>query len=205
LGLGTQCELSFTVLSGQPVPPSEYPRWAVIGRSNVGKSSLLNALIHPKDFFRTGSRAGVTIGAIGVRVKVHAHKKAILELVDLPGFGYAERSRNLTESWNELATEFRGKSDSRYLTWIWLVDPRRLPEETDFEVMKWMGNENMILAFTKSDKVRPAERRDLEKKWARLLDYSTEKPLWTSSQSGEGFADLQRMARASVKDFCENE
>ena len=67
MGLG-QAKVSFTVLRAQDLPVAKYPRWAVIGRSNVGKSSLLNALVHPKKLFRTGSTPGLTQGLIGVEV-----------------------------------------------------------------------------------------------------------------------------------------
>ncbi len=192
------------MLSGQPIPKSTYPRWAVVGRSNVGKSSLLNAMVHPQELFRTGQRAGVTIGAIGVRVKVHSHKNAILELVDLPGYGYAERSKHLTESWNQLASEFRDQTDARYLTWIWLVDSRRKPDETDMEVLNWVGRHSMILVFTKSDKIKTGDRPALEDNWKSVLIHSMEKPIWASAQNGEGLNHLQRFARASVKDYCDH-
>jgi GTP-binding protein len=204
MGLGQNPELVFTVLAGQPIPASTYPRWAVVGRSNVGKSSLLNALLHPKVFFRTGSRAGVTIGAICVRVQVHANKHAFLELVDLPGFGYAERSRTQTENWTQLIDEFRQSTNTRYLTWMWLVDPRREPDQFDEEVLRWIGNEKMVLVFTKSDKLRQKDRAHAEKSWRKFINSSTEKMLWTSSLDGEGFEDLQKTARATVREYCDS-
>ena len=63
-------EVSFTVWNPEDLPEGRVPRWAVLGRSNVGKSSFLNALTHPKSLFRTGRRPGVTVGLIGVHMQL---------------------------------------------------------------------------------------------------------------------------------------
>jgi len=198
MGLG-KSELSFTVLDAARVPQGKSPRWAVLGRSNVGKSSLLNALTHPHKFFRTGSKPGVTTGLVGVRVLLGKSEKSALELVDLPGFGYAKHSRNILSKWDELIAALREKSEDSGLMWIWLADPTRVPAEAEAQLSEWLGMSPFSLVFTKADQVKKSERAASEKKWSSVISRATEGPYWVSAMKGEGFHELEKSARAFVR------
>lgn len=198
MGLG-KAELSFTVLRADEVPEADCPRWAVLGRSNVGKSTLLNALIHPKTLFKTGRTPGVTRGLVGVRVMLGKSEESALELVDLPGYGYAEKSSISRVNWDALAETLRERSHDRGLLWIWLVDPYRVPEELEHNLLEWLGTEPFILIFTKADGVKEKQRQVAEKAWARMVKLSTEGPFWVSGLKGDGIQELHKSARQFVR------
>jgi GTP-binding protein len=204
MGLGKRAELTFTVLDASKVPQAKCPRWAVLGRSNVGKSSLLNALTHPHKFFRTGSKPGVTTGLIGVKVFLGQSPKSALELVDLPGFGYAKHSRSTLSKWDELVVALREKSESTGLLWVWLADPTREPAEAEFQLIEWLGMSPFSLVFTKADQVKRSQRAASEKRWSRVLERATEGPYWVSAMKGEGFAELEKSAKSFVRVYSES-
>lgn len=199
MGLGAS-RLSFTVLDPSKVPEGEVPRWAVLGRSNVGKSSLLNALVHPAEHFRAGRTAGVTRGLIGVRVRLGKSEASEMELVDLPGFGFSEGGSIVGgDAWGHLAEALREKSHARGLQWVWLVDPRRKPNELELNLRHWLNREPYLFVFTKADQVKASGRREAEKNWSALVQGSTEKPFWASALSGEGMDTLGKSARGFVR------
>ncbi len=199
MGIGKNCELSFTVLDATKVPAAHCPRWAVLGRSNVGKSSLLNALTHPHKFFRTGAKPGVTTGLVGVKLLLGASPKSALELVDLPGFGYARHSNRTLSKWDELVQALREKSESKGLLWVWLADPLRSPAEAEFQLLEWLGFSPFSLVFTKADQVKRSQRGDALKRWQPVISRATEGPYWVSALKGDGFAELEKSARSFVR------
>jgi GTP-binding protein len=198
MGLG-KATLSFTTLDATKVPKGTCPRWAVLGRSNVGKSSLLNALTHPSKFFRTGAKPGVTTGLIGVKVMMGKSERSAIELVDLPGFGYAKHSDKTLSKWDELIVSLREKSEETGLLWVWLADPARAPAEAEQQLLEWLGFSPFSLVFTKADQVKKSERTTIEKRWEKVLARATEGPYWVSAMKGEGFGELEKSARSFVR------
>ena len=198
MGLGP-AELSFTCLEPQKVPAAKYPRWAVLGRSNVGKSSFLNSLIHPNSLFRTGRTPGVTTGLIGVQVKLGKSEDSILELVDLPGFGFALPSASAGQRWGELAQRLREISVDRGLLWVWLADPQRAPAGEESELIRWMGAETYSFVFTKADQVKMSQREGILKAWKPYIETATEGPYWVSSLKGDGMNEIFKSARNFVR------
>lgn len=199
MGLGKKSELKFTTLEAHKVPEADCPRWAVLGRSNVGKSSLLNSLTHPQKFFRTGAKPGVTTGLIGVQVHLSQSDKSRIELIDLPGFGYAKHSDNVLSQWEELILALRERSEERGLLWVWLVDPKREPAEEERQLLHWLNRAPYMFVFTKADQVHLKKRPEIEKIWKRYLESATEGPYWVSSLKGEGFDTLSKSARSFVR------
>lgn len=204
MGLGTSAEISFTTLKQESVPRGKHPRWAVLGRSNVGKSSFLNSLVHPKKFFRTGGKPGVTTGLVGVKVQLGKSEDYCLELVDLPGFGYAKHSNNVLSGWEDLIISLRKQSQDSGLNWVWLADPKRKPAEEERALLSWLEMAPFLFVFTKADQVKPSKRREPLKAWSEFIDRATEGPFWTSSMKGEGFKELQKSARNFVRFEWEN-
>jgi len=199
MGLGKKAILKFTTLEARKVPESDCPRWAVLGRSNVGKSSLLNALTHPQKFFRTGAKPGVTTGLVGVQVHLSVSEKSRIELVDLPGFGYAKHSNNILSQWEELIVSLREQSQERGLLWVWLADPKREPAPEEMQLLQWLNRAPFMFVFTKADQVNPKLRVEREKVWKKIIESATEGPYWVSAMKGEGFDTLSKSARSFVR------
>ncbi len=199
MGLGP-AEIAFTKLPGQEFDLPPVPRWVVMGRSNVGKSSLLNSLIHPQILFRSGSTPGVTRGVIAANIYIG---KRFLQVCDLPGWGYAQRSKHEQVEWQEFGDKFKYQSDAFTTQWLWLLDPRRPPEEDDISAQKWLGSVNWFFVFTKADQIKNSQRRKIEKDWEHIYAASTQAPLWVSPRYGEGVDLLQKRARAFLLDTQE--
>jgi GTP-binding protein len=142
-----QCD--FVTGAGDPAgfPPPALPEVAFMGRSNVGKSSLLNALLGRRNLARTGSTPGRTR-----QVNFYRVNGACL-FVDLPGYGFARVSRSMRESWRRLVEAyFRRRAPSLA---ILLVDARHPLTEMDRELIEWLQAQQMpfLVAATKSDKL----------------------------------------------------
>ncbi len=203
MGLG-ESKLSFLGYTLEQVPEGKMPRWAVLGRSNVGKSSFLNALVHARKHFHTSAQPGKTRSLVGVEVVLGRAKEARLELIDLPGYGFAKGAKEAERDlWLALADTLRERSREKSLHWIWLADPLRVPAAEEFEVAKWLRREPYSLVFTKSDQVSKGKRASVEKAWGALIETSTEKPFWVSSLKGEGLDAVQASARAYVRACAE--
>jgi len=133
-------------------PKNLIPEYAFIGRSNVGKSSLINMLTQRKSLAKTSGRPGKT--------QLINHFKINDEwfLVDLPGYGYARVSKSSKKVFQKFITEYFNKRQQLLCGFV-LVDIRHEPQKVDLEFMQWLG-ENQIpfcIIFTKADKLRPSQ------------------------------------------------
>jgi GTP-binding protein len=133
-------------------PKNPIPEYAFIGRSNVGKSSLINMLTQRKSLAKTSGRPGKT--------QLINHFKINNEwfLVDLPGYGYARVSKSTKKIFQKFITEYFRKRRQLVCGFV-LVDIRHEPQKIDLEFMQWLG-ENQIpfcIVFTKADKLRPSQ------------------------------------------------
>ncbi|MDQ7918241.1 ribosome biogenesis GTP-binding protein YihA/YsxC [Mesonia sp. MT50] len=131
-------------------PSSQLPEYAFIGRSNVGKSSLINMLTSRKSLAKTSGRPGKTqlINHFLINEKWH--------LVDLPGYGYARVSKRDKKTFQKFITDYFKQRQELVCAFV-LVDSRHEPQKIDLEFMQWLG-ENEIpfsIIFTKVDKVKP--------------------------------------------------
>lgn len=129
-------------------PPPNKPEFAFIGRSNVGKSSLINLLVSRKNLAKTSSTPGKT------QTINHFIINGSWFLVDLPGYGYASVSRSKSEAWAPMITTYLKKRENLITTFI-LIDPRVEPQKIDVEFINWMGQEGLpfSMVFTKADKL----------------------------------------------------
>lgn len=177
------------------LPKDNMPEYAFIGRSNVGKSSLINALVQRKGLAKTSSTPGKTI-AIN-----HFVVNGQWYLVDLPGYGYAQRSKKAREEWRVMLANYISRRRNLIYTFV-LIDSRIEPQNSDIGFMEWLG-ENRIpfcIVFTKADKLSKAELdRNVEAYKQRLLqDWEELPPLFvTSSETKQG--------REEVLDFIEKQ
>jgi len=136
-------------------PAQDKPEYAFIGRSNVGKSSLINMLVNKKNLAKTSSTPGKT------RLINHFLINGAWYLVDLPGIGFAKISKKEREFWLEMINDYLLKRKNILNTFI-LVDSRISPQKTDIDFINWMGERELpfTILFTKADK---NSKKDLSK------------------------------------------
>lgn len=131
-------------------PNEPLPEYAFIGRSNVGKSSLINTLCSRKNLAKTSGRPGKT------QLINHFKINKQWFLVDLPGYGYAKTSKTNKKAFQQLITRYFDKRQQLISAFV-LIDVRHNPQPVDLEFMEWLGT-NLIpfaIVFTKADKLKP--------------------------------------------------
>jgi GTP-binding protein len=136
-------------------PQTNYPEYAFIGRSNVGKSSLINMLTGSKGLAKTSSSPGKTQL---INHFIMNKETKPWYLVDLPGYGYAKVSKSKVARWQKFIQDYLTKRQSLINTFL-LIDCRHEPQKIDLEFMAWMGENNLpfTIVFTKSDKLSKAK------------------------------------------------
>ncbi len=173
------------------LPDPTVPEVAFAGRSNVGKSSLLNALTGRKALARTSNTPGRTQELNFFDVG----KPLQIRLVDMPGYGFAEAPRDLVRKWRHLVNDYlRGRAALKRA--LVLVDSRHGLKDVDREVMKMLDTAAVSyhLVLTKSDKVKPtALEAVLEATRTEALRHAAAHPALfaTSSETGQGIAELR--------------
>ncbi|NJW51973.1 ribosome biogenesis GTP-binding protein YihA/YsxC [Salinimicrobium oceani] len=165
-------------------PDSKLPEYAFIGRSNVGKSSLINALTNRKDLAKTSGRPGKT------QLINHFLINQSWFLVDLPGYGYARVSKTAKKTFQKFITQYFEKREQMICAFV-LIDSRHKPQPVDLEFMTWLGEHQVpfCIIFTKADKMKPkALERNINDYQAEMLQTWTEMPQYfvTSSANGTG-------------------
>ena len=133
-------------------PKTKLPEYAFIGRSNVGKSSLINMLCNKKKLAKTSSRPGKT------QLINHFLINKQWYLVDLPGYGYARTSKAQKKTFQKFITDYLIKRKELISTFL-LIDLRHKPQPLDLKYMRWLGK-NLIpfsIIFTKADKLKEVE------------------------------------------------
>ncbi|MBU2939224.1 ribosome biogenesis GTP-binding protein YihA/YsxC [Lacinutrix sp. C3R15] len=169
-------------------PKNNIPEYAFIGRSNVGKSSLINMLTSRKSLAKTSGRPGKT------QLINHFLINKEWYLVDLPGYGYARVSKSAKKTFQKFITQYFA-SREQLVTGFVLVDIRHKPQPIDLEFMQWLG-ENGIpfsIIFTKADKLKPkAIENHVEDYKKVLLETWEEVPNYfiTSSSKDIGKEDV---------------
>lgn len=163
------------------LPPPMFAEIAFAGRSNVGKSSLINSLLNRRKLVRTSSTPGCTRGLNLFRVEMDL---GVLDLVDLPGYGYAKRSKVERRSWGPMIENFlTGRAGLRGI--VLIIDIRRGMTEDDAELLAFarhIGKE-VLLVTTKIDKLPRGKQKPAVQALARTLDTQ---PLPYSSQTNAG-------------------
>jgi GTP-binding protein len=134
-------------------PPAELPEVAFVGRSNVGKSSLINVLAGRKALVRTSSTPGRT------QLINFFDLNGILTLVDLPGYGYAKAPPGIRKQWGPMIETYLAKREN-LKTVVLILDIRRVPSEGDLDMLGWLERYNIppIIVLTKCDKLSKSER-----------------------------------------------
>lgn len=141
---------SFTTL-GQCPPPNK-PEYAFIGRSNVGKSSLINMLTGRNKLAKISGTPGKTQTINHFLINENWY------LVDLPGYGYAKVSKTKRKEWQQFIRNYLNKRPNLQCTFV-LIDSRIPPQAADLEFINWLGEMHIpfVIVFTKADKLKPRE------------------------------------------------
>ncbi len=180
-------------------PKDRLPEYAFIGRSNVGKSSLINMLMQRKSLAKTSGRPGKT------QLINHFLINKNWYLVDLPGYGYARVSKSTKKIFQKFITQYFEKRTQLVLAFV-LVDCRHEPQPIDLEFMQWMGESGIpfSIIFTKADKLKPnALSRNIDVYRKKMLETWEEMPFYfiTSASKGIGREEVLNYIDAINKDL----
>lgn len=178
------------------IPKSTLPEIAFAGRSNVGKSSLLNKLFNRKSLARVSSVPGKTI-------TINFYKIDEYRLVDLPGYGYAKVARGEKRRWAEMMEGyFQSGRDLKLV--VQLIDMRHAPSKDDMIMLDFLKQSGypFMIVFTKSDKLNKTERaKRLAAFDEELADYSDVLKIPFSATKGEGVEEIKK----ALSDVLEQE
>lgn len=187
------------LLSGD-TPTPLFPEIGVVGRSNAGKSSLINALCERRKLVRTGRTPGQTRrpNFFKVTIKIESGSREEYFLIDFPGYGFASRSLKERTEWAEGLIGFLD-NPSRIQRLILVMDARRDVEDAEQEIVAASENREVIIALTKCDKIKRTEFNGRCSAIARALHIGVENVIPTSSASGEGLLELRRRVFSGIE------
>lgn len=182
---------SFGALS--QLPPPERIEIAFSGRSNVGKSSLINKLLNRKALARVSSVPGKT-------VTINFYSVGDIFLSDLPGYGYAKTAKGLKRSWSDLIGGYLASDRDLELV-VQLIDMRHAPSEEDLQMINYLIENEMpfVIAFTKADKLKPSARKERREAFASEIPcFEDIVSVETSAETGEGMDKLRELIETAV-------
>lgn len=177
------------------IPKSDRLEFAFSGRSNVGKSSLINKLLNRKNLARVS-------GVPGKTVTINFFSLENIYIVDLPGYGYASVSKSEKAKWGDLIGGYLGDGDRELALVFQLIDMRHPPSKDDLQMIDYLIDCEIpfVIIFTKADKLKPMARK------ARMEAFRTEIPCFEditcvpfSTVTGEGVEEI----RAIIEDISE--
>jgi GTP-binding protein len=188
----TSAKCVISAVGPDQFPDTGYPEIVMVGRSNVGKSSLINSLCSQRGLARTSCQPGKTqtINYFAINEQMY--------LVDLPGYGYAEASKKKRGEWGRFITDYLQNRDMIVLV-VHLIDLRHDPMKNDRNASEWLMSLNLpyIIVGTKADKVSRGRRQAhiaAARKGLKLPDNIPS--LIYSSETGEGRDELWRNVRS---------
>lgn len=175
-------------------PNTKLPEYAFVGRSNVGKSSLINTLTGRKDLAKTSGKPGKTQLINHFSISQPGAQETAWYLVDLPGYGYAKVSKSTKAEFQRLIHPYLERRENLMCVFL-LIDSRHTPQTIDQEFMEWMATKGIpfVMVFTKFDKLKKSEQeKNIRKYNDKMLERWEALPeqFFTSSASGLGRAEL---------------
>ncbi len=179
-------------------PDTEYPEFAFIGRSNVGKSSLINLLTNRKDLAKVSQTPGKTqtINLFLIDGKWH--------LVDLPGYGYAKVSKTTREVFGKMI-RFYITNRTQLMTVFVLIDASIPPQKMDIDFINWLGESHIpfAIAFTKSDKETPLKvQKNIKAFKSKMLEHWETLPnmFLTSAEKNRGGREIVDYIKSIIEE-----
>ena len=181
-------DLTISAVHPDQYPSTDYPEIALVGRSNVGKSSLTNTLINRKNFAHTSSQPGKTqtLNFYNVEDKVY--------FVDVPGYGYAKVSKKQREEFGQMIENYLTQRE-QLRGGMMLVDGRHAPTADDVQMYQWLAYYELpiLVVATKIDKVKPSQFTKVQKLVKDKLEFQGKQPLVLfSAMSKRGKEDVWR-------------
>jgi len=193
-------EMCADIRDKRELPPLSYPEIALVGRSNVGKSSLINTMLQRRNVAHTSNTPGKTRGIHFYRIDGRFY------FVDLPGYGYARASMQQQRAWKELVEAYLENRKGHALL-LQIVDLRHAPSSADLQMAAWMRHFSISyrVVATKADKIPRGKRMMHRQIIASALNVPATEIFLFSADSGEGKdvlwrAVLDEVARHSGSD-----
>lgn len=183
------------------IPKSDRPEIAFSGRSNVGKSSLINKIFNRKNLARVSSMPGKT-------VTINFYSLENIYIVDLPGYGYANVSKSEKKKWGDLIGGYLGDGERDLGLVFQLIDMRHSPSKDDLQMLDFLIDSEIpfVIVFTKADKLKPTQRKE------RMESFKTEIPCFEdityvefSAVTGEGVEEIRGIIEDVAQDDGETE
>ncbi|NLU38744.1 MAG: YihA family ribosome biogenesis GTP-binding protein [Bacteroidales bacterium] len=163
-------------------PKNNFPEYAFIGRSNVGKSSLINMLTGFNSLAKVSGRPGKT------RLINHFLINKEWYLVDLPGYGFAQVAKSEREKWEKFIRKYLTQRENLFCVFV-LVDSRHEPQKNDLSFMEWLGENSIpfVIVFTKTDKLGKQAMKEFQDNYAqKMLETWDELPEMFASSADTG-------------------
>jgi GTP-binding protein len=179
--------------TSKQLPPSKHPEVAFVGRSNVGKSSLMNKLFGRKGLVKVSQKPGKT-------TTVNFFAVQDVDFVDLPGYGYAQVSKSERSRWRELIEGYFTQERHHALT-VALVDIRHDASPLDIDMIGFLRAHEIpfIIAFTKADKLKSMQRKkQVQTLCKQLAETGDAYFVVTSAEKGDGIEDLRAIIEDAV-------
>jgi GTP-binding protein len=190
----------FVISAADPrqFPPPGAPEVAFLGRSNVGKSSLINSLVGSK-IAKTSNTPGRTQTINFFEVRRHGKPKAEFMFADLPGYGYARVPKAITATWSEFINPYLEKRPSLALC-LSLVDVTIPPQRLDIQLLEWLrhSDRQFLIVATKADRISHNQLRTSLKKLGEQLQVNLDQIVPFSAKARIGQDELWRAIRSAV-------
>lgn len=177
------------------LPSSEAPEFVFVGRSNVGKSSIINKLCNRKKLARVSGTPGKT-------ATINFYSAGDALLVDLPGYGYAKTSASERSRWDNLINGYFTQTRQIPML-LQLLDCRHAPSKDDLKMLEYLNHYKIpfIAVLTKIDKLKPSKHaKTLEEFSQILLEYCSKGIVLTSAENGAGMQELEELMQKSLQD-----
>ena len=193
-----KAEFEYAVGAASQLKPSQLPEVIFSGRSNVGKSSLINKLVNRKALARVSATPGKT-------ATINFFKVDQFHLVDLPGYGYAKVSKAEKDRWAKLMEGYFNQ-DRRFALVVQIVDIRHAPSKDDMNMIEYLHSKNLpfIIVLTKKDKLKKMQllKREEELK-EELKGYEDVEKFEFSAVTGEGAEEIKKYIETCVNGAIE--
>ena len=180
------CEFLASYGLSRQLPDSDRPEIVFSGRSNVGKSSLINKLCNRRKLARVSATPGKT-------ATINFYKVDKSYFVDLPGYGYAKVSNAERERWDELI--------NTYFLLVQLLDSRHAPSADDMQMLEYLHDHRIpfVAALTKGDKLKKSEMAARQAEFEEICaPYGCQKVILTSAENGLGMEELRALLEAAA-------